>query len=107
MAGLPLNLGDGLTLRAANLLEANALAEFNSQMQSDTDEPDEYIYNWTLELMRGDHPTTAAGDFTVVVDENQGGKIVSSLNLISQTWAYEDIPFGVGRPELVATSPEY
>jgi hypothetical protein len=29
------------------------------------------------------------------------------MNLISQTWAYEGIPFGVGRPELVGTLPEY
>jgi hypothetical protein len=29
------------------------------------------------------------------------------MNLISQIWAYEGIPFGVGRPELVGTLPEY
>ena len=29
------------------------------------------------------------------------------MNLISQTWAYDGIPFGVGRPELVGTDPEY
>ena len=29
------------------------------------------------------------------------------MNLISQTWAYEGIPFEVGRPELVGTLPEY
>src|SRR5712691_11396345 len=35
------------------------------------------------------------------------GAIVSSMNLISQTWVYDGIPFGVGRPELVGTSLEY
>ncbi len=34
-------------------------------------------------------------------------KIVSSLNLIPQTWSYEGIEFGVGRPELVGTLPEF
>jgi hypothetical protein len=29
------------------------------------------------------------------------------MNLISQTWSYEGIKFGVGRPELVATLPEF
>ena len=42
-----------------------------------------------------------------MVAEAETGRIVSSLNLISQTWTYEGIPFGVGRPELVGTLPEY
>ena len=29
------------------------------------------------------------------------------MNTISQTWSYEGIKFGVGRPELVATLPEF
>jgi hypothetical protein len=29
------------------------------------------------------------------------------MNLIPQTWSYEGIEFGVGRPELVGTAPEY
>jgi hypothetical protein len=41
------------------------------------------------------------------VENTRTGEIVSSLNLISQTWAYEGIPFKVGRPELVGTLPEY
>jgi hypothetical protein len=61
--------------------------------------------------MRGDHPTTSASDFTVVVDENADGKIASTMNLISQTWVYDGpsggIPFALGRPELVATDEAY
>lgn len=41
------------------------------------------------------------------MEERTSGKIVSSLNLISQTWSYAGIEFGVGRPELVGTLPEY
>jgi hypothetical protein len=84
-----------------------ALAEFNSRIHSSTTEPDVYVGNWTRDLMRGDHPTTKASDFLVVVDEHQDGKIVSSLNLISQTWSFGGIPFRVGRPEAVGTDPEY
>lgn len=105
--GLPRYLGDGLTLRWGVAADVEQLFEFNSHIHSDTDEPDEGVGYWTRDLMNGEHPTTGPADFTVVVDENKGGKIVSTLNLISQTWAYDDIPFGFGRPEAVGTNPEY
>ena len=106
--GLPRDLGDGLVLRWATPADTEALAAFNVNIHSDNPEsPETWLARWTEDLMRGDHPTTSASDFTVVVDENANGKIVSTLNLISQTWLYEDIPFGVGRPELVATDPAY
>jgi hypothetical protein len=41
------------------------------------------------------------------VEDTKTGKIVSSLNLISQTWSYGGIEFGVGRPELVGTHADY
>lgn len=105
---LPLDLGDGLILRWATPGDAEELAQFNMAMHSDDpDQPERRLYYWTHDLMRGDHPTTKAGDFTIVVDTLHDDRIVSTLNLISQTWAYEGIPFGVGRPELVATLPEY
>lgn len=106
--GLPRKLGDGLLLRWATEADADELAQFNVRIHSDDpDEPETWLADWTRELMSGRHPTTGADDFTVVVDENAGGKIVSSLNLISQTWQYEGIPFGCGRPELVGTDPDY
>ncbi len=107
-AGLPRDLGNGLTLRWATPADSEAIAEHNVRHLSDNpNAPDEWLRGWTRDLMRGDHPTTGAGDFTVVVDERDGGKIVSSLCLISQTWAYEEIPFKVGRPEIVSTDPAY
>ena len=105
--GLSLDLGDGLLLRWARPEDAEALAQFNLSIHSDPSEPEMGLYYWTLDLMRGDHPTTKASDFTVVVDNNNDGRIVSSLNLISQEWTYDGIPFGVGRPELVGTLPEF
>ncbi len=61
--------------------------------------------------MTGSHPTFDAGDFLVVEDTARSTPerpyIVSSSNLISQTWAYEGIEFGVGRPELMGTHPDY
>ena len=105
---LPRDLGDGLVLRWATPAEAEKVAQFDLAMHSDNpDEPEMGLYYWVHDLMRGDHPTTKASDFLVVVDSTADERIISSLNLISQTWAFDGIPFGVGRPELVATLPEY
>ena len=106
--GLPKNLGNGLVLRWATPADAEELGAFNVNIHSDDpNEPETWLARWTEDLMRGDHPTTSAHDFTVVIDENSNDKIVSSMNLISQVWLYAGIPIGVGRPELVATAPEY
>ncbi len=106
--GLPKNLGNGLLLRWATPADTEELAEFNVRIHSNNPEkPETWLGRWTEDLMRGDHPTTSASDFTLVVDENAEDRIVSSMNLISQVWLYAGIPIGVGRPELVATDPDY
>jgi hypothetical protein len=102
------DLGDGLILRQATPQDTEALADFNARIHSDNgpEEPEEGVRTWVKDLMERPHPTFQPGDFTIVED-TRTQKIVSSLNLISQTWTYEGIDFGVGRPELVATAPEY
>ncbi len=105
---LPIDLGDGLLLRWALPEDAENLGAFNVMIHTDTPgEPEEWLADWTADLMNGRHPTTSASDFTIVVDQQAGGKIVSTLNLISQTWTYDGIPFPVGRIELVGTDPAY
>jgi hypothetical protein len=102
------DLGDGLILRRSTPQDALALAEFNARLHSDNspENPDQGVAAWTRDLLERPHPTFRAGDFTIVEDI-ASAKIVSSLNLISQTWSYAGIPFGVGRPELVGTLLEY
>ena len=102
------DLGDGLILRRSSAADADALADFCSRIHSDAgfDQPDLYIAAWTRDLLTRPHPTFSPDDFTVV-EETATGRIVSTLNLISQTWSYEGIQFGVGRPELVGTLPEF
>lgn len=102
------DLGDGLVLRRATPADAEALAEFNGLIHRDPGvaEPATRVAAWTRDLMAGTHPTFRPEDFTVVQD-SASGSIVSSLNLISQTWSYGGIEFGVGRPELVGTLPPY
>ena len=100
------DLGDGLVLRHATPADAEALAAFNSRIHSDSDEPDLRIGAHTHDLLTRPHPTFAPDDFTIV-EHTPTGRIVSSLSLINQEWAYAGLPFGVGRPEIVGTLPEF
>ena len=102
------DLGDGLVLRRATPSDTEALARFNCSIHCGprSEDPPEVIAAWVSDLMSGNHPTFSPGDFTIVED-TRTGQIVSSLNLISQTWSYGGIEFGVGQPELVGTRKEY
>lgn len=102
------DLGDGLILRRAAPEDAVALADFDARIHKDdgAEQPNEYIRAWVMDLMTRPHPSFSPGDFTLVQD-TRSGAIVSSMNLIDQTWAYAGIPFKVGRPELVGTREDY
>lgn len=102
------DLGDGLILRHGSVEDADALADINSRMHSDDgpDQPNLGIGAWIQDLVAKPHPTLVPSDFTVV-EEPSTGKIVSTLCLIPQTWTFDGIEFGVGRPELVCTLPEF
>ena len=102
------DLGAGLILRRSTPEDVDALADFNARIHSDDgpDKPDERLAAWTQDLLTRPHPTFSPDDFTVI-EETTSGRIVSSLNLIPQTWTYEGIPFGVGRSELVGTLLEF
>lgn len=99
------DLGGGLVLRRSTPADCEKLAEFNSRMHGGK-EPDMGVAAWTRDLFEGTHPTFDPADF-LVVENTADGKIISSSNLISQTWEYDGISFGVGRPELISTDPEY
>jgi hypothetical protein len=101
------DLGAGLILRRSSPADAEALAEFCGIIHSDVPgRSDELIVAWTRDLLTRPHPTFHADDFTVV-EETGSGRIISTVNLISQTWTYDGLPFKVGRPELVGTLPEF
>ena len=101
LSQMPIDLGDNLILRFAGPEDVDALAEFNGRVFED-----ERVDHGIRGLMSGHHPTVKAIDFTLVED-TRTNKIVSSMCLISQTWAYSRIPFKLGRPEVVVTEPEY
>jgi len=100
------DLGEELVLRRSNRDDLEELVSFNKTIHAEDEMDAIGLDAWTRDLMSGAHPNFKVDDFTVVED-TQSGKIVSTMNLISQTWSYEGIPFGVGRPELVGTLPEY
>jgi hypothetical protein len=100
------DLGDGLILRYASPEDADALAQFNGEIHAEDEADRLHLMAWTRDLLTLPHPTLKPEDFTII-EEASTGRIVSSLNLIPQTWSYEGIEFGVGRPELVGTLPEY
>ncbi len=102
------DLGGGLVLRRSTVEDTDRLVAFHGDLHRDpgVEEPEEYVAAWTRDLMKGDHPTFSPADFTIVEDVRTGA-IVSSLCLISQVWSYGGVRFGVGRPELVATHPDY
>ena len=100
------DLGNGLILRRSTSEDADALSEFNGRIHGDDPLDAQRVAAWTRDLLAHPHPTLNPDDFTIV-EEVSTGKIVSSMNLIPQTWSYEGIEFGVGRPELVGTAPEF
>lgn len=102
------DLGGGLVLRRSTTGDAKALEKFNAEIHGnlETGTPDTRVGVWTRDLLEKPHPTFDQADFTIIEDTSTG-KIVSSLNLISQIWSYEGIEFKVGRPELVGTHPDY
>ena len=100
------DLGNGLIMRRSTPEDADALAKFNAEIHGDNEADGERVAAWTRDLLTRPHPTLSPDDFTIVED-TASGRIVSSLNLIPQTWTYEGLEFGVGRPELVGTEPEF
>ncbi len=101
-----ITLADGLKLRNAFPQDAEPLAQFNGAWLG-TDPVDErMVAAWTRDFVSDAHPTCGASNVFIVEDTREK-KIVSTLCLIPQTWTYAGIPFAVGRPEAVATHPDY
>ena len=100
------DLGNGLVMRRSTPADAQALSEFNGKIHGENEADSQRVAAWVHDLLALPHPTLNPDDFTIV-EETATGRIVSSLNLIPQTWSYEGIEFPVGRPELVGTLPEF
>jgi hypothetical protein len=106
-ASVTKDLGGGLVLRSASSDDADALDEFMTEVFLERDgSPDPAVVRWGRDLVELPHPTFRPELFSIVED-TATGEIVSGTCLIPQTWRYGDIPFAVGRPELVGVREEY
>jgi len=102
------DLGGGLVLRwstAADVARIGQLYGFVFRNKPE-DPPNSNMPVWTQDLMSGRHPLIGAGDFALV-ENTAGGAIVAATCLMRQTWEYDRIAFPVGRPEIVATMPDF
>ena len=103
------DLGNGLILRHGSPADGEALALFNGEQHGEGGlaSPDgQRLAAMTRDLFTRPHASITPNDFTIV-EETSSGRIVSSMCLIQQTWTYEGIEFGMGRPEYVATHPDF
>jgi hypothetical protein len=101
-------LGGGLVLRWSTLADTEAIGQlYGFVFRDKAEDPlNHTMMAWERDLMSGRNPLIGPGDFAVVEDTD-GGSIVAATCLLRQTWEYEGIAFPVGRPEIVATMPEY
>lgn len=115
MSELPLSdpayrrdLGDGLVLRWATTDDtAHVGGLYQHVYRGSPSEPlNTRMIETTDDCMSGRHPLVSARDFAVVEDTRQGG-IVAVTCLMQNTWEFDGLRFGVGRPEFVATHHEY
>jgi len=105
------DLGDGLVLRWSTAEDTERLAEFYSWVFRDTAQSPQNtrIIVWVRDMMSGRHPLIGPTDFALVENTHEGtpANIVAATCLLSQTWRYADLRIPIGRPEIVATNPDY
>jgi GNAT superfamily N-acetyltransferase len=101
-------LGDGLTLRWSTPEDVEQVASLYAQVfRSSLDAPlNWHVPQWARNMFSGRHPHIGPHDFAVVEDTTTGA-IVASTCLLRYPIAFEGLPVPFGRPEVVATHPEY
>jgi len=102
---MPRDLGDGLVLRVATPDDVETLAQFNGRVFG-RERFDELLAEYTRHYASESHQIIGPSN-VLIVQDTRTQKIVSTMCLIPQTWTYANIPFQVGRPEVIATDPEY
>jgi hypothetical protein len=102
------DLGDGLLLRWSTAEDVEQVAALYAHAFRDSAEAplNWHVPHWTRDLFSGRHPYISPHDFAVVEDTTSH-TIVASACLLGYTIAYEGISLPFGRPEVVASMPDY
>src|SRR3569832_712508 len=102
------DLGGGLVLRWSTAADLERIQELYGHVYREAQDspPSPGVLANTRDLMSGKHPQIGPGDFALVEDTERGAAVALTC-LMKAVWEYGGIPCGVGRPELVATAPEY
>lgn len=98
-AELRLDLPNGLVLRRATPADIEGLLEINGTLLGEDSRVEVKF------LIEGGVPGLGLEDFLVVVDP--GGKVVSSVSLLTQELRIGRTVLKIGNPEFVSTLPEY
>jgi hypothetical protein len=101
-------LDNGLVLRWTTPEDVERVVALYAQVfrRSAEAPPNPHMPLWTRDMFSGRHPHIGPRDFAVV-EQVESGTLVASTCLLRYPCAYEGIPFGFGRPEVVATLPEF
>jgi hypothetical protein len=103
-------LGDGLICRWSTEADVGAVAQFMGTVHRDESDPMPNPGPMAeARLMLGPtFPYMTPRDVALVQDTSEPNRpIVACAYFWRQTWSYAGIPFGVTRPEMVATLPQY
>lgn len=104
------DLGDGLIERWSTAADTEKLAHLMgiAWRTEENDPPNPRIMDSMRRDMREDFPPMGPGDCALVEDtQNAGHPIVACACLWHEEWAYDGIHFRIGRPESIATHPDY
>src|SRR5215469_4538062 len=101
-------LGEGLLVRWSTPKDMEQVASLYAQIYRSSPEAplNWHVPYWTREMFSGRHPLIGPHDFAVVEDTTTN-TIIASTCLLRYTFEFEGIPVLFGRPEVVATQPEY
>lgn len=104
------DLGDGLVLRWSTQDDTEHIVQLCGYVFRDSasDPQNASLMNFIRRLMSGRHPWMNPTDYAIIEDtRKEGNPIIACTCLWRHEWEYEGIPFGVGRPEIVASDPTY
>jgi N-acetylglutamate synthase-like GNAT family acetyltransferase len=101
--------GNRFIVRPSRPEDAEGILQLVETAFGDRPEAGETHMTYLVQRIMSDiHPTLRPDDFTLIEDlQGKERRIVGCTGLLRHTWEYEGIPFAVGRPEIIATFPDY